>query len=116
MKVTHKRGDEYGKSLTTMLPGDLNKEEMPASLYLSHLPSQIDGMPEKGDFHAHIKGKVRRHETVSKDGKTHHNYDLDVHHFEAQGKDKGNGKPAAKKKKSDKEELDEAFDKHFGKG
>ena len=110
MKVTRKLGDQLGSLVSA--PADLNKEEMPPSLYLSHLPSQIDGMPEKGDFHAHIKGKVRRHETVSKDGKTHHNYDLDIHHFEAGKPDKS---APTKKKKSDKEQLDEAFDKAFGK-
>lgn len=98
MKVTRKLGDELSR--LTAAPADMNKEEMPASLYLSHLPNQIDGMPEKGDFHAHIKGKVRRHETVSKDGKTHHNYDLDVHHFEAGEKKKA--KPERKAKSVEK--------------
>jgi hypothetical protein len=107
LKVTRKLGDEI-KNLTAA-PPDMDKEEMPASLYLSHLPKEVEGMPEKGDFHAHIKGKVRRHETVSKDGKTHHNYDLDVHHFECQ---KGDSK---KKEEPKGKSVDEAF-KEYGPG
>jgi hypothetical protein len=104
MKVTRKLGDEL-KGLTAA-PADMDKEEMPASLYLSHLPSEIEGMPEKGEFHGHVKGKVRRHEVVSKDGKTHHNYDLDVHHFECG--DKKQEKKQEKKGKS----VEKAFEEY----
>jgi hypothetical protein len=103
MKVTRKLGDELSK--LTAAPPDMDKEEMPASLYLSHLPKEVEGLPDKGDFHAHIKGKVRRHESVSKDGKTHHNYDLDVHHFECGEK----GGEKAKKKEPKGKSVDEAF-------
>lgn len=110
MKVTRKLGDQIGSLVSA--PADLNKEEMPPSLYLSHLPSPIDGMPEKGDFEGHVKGKVRRHETVTKDGKTHHNYDLDVHHFECGAKGKKSAKKPEKKEKS----VDEAFKEYGPKG
>jgi hypothetical protein len=108
MKVTRKLGDELSK--LTSAPADMNKEEMPASLYLSHLPSEVDGLPDKGDFHAHIKGKVRRHEAVSKDGKTHHNYDLDVHHFEC------GDKKSVKKKEPKGKSVEEAFKEYGPKG
>lgn len=106
MKVTHKPPD-FSSLLSAPEGGD--KEEVPASLMLSHLPKPIDGMPEKGDFGAHIKGKVRAHHVVTKDGKTHHNYDLDVHHCDCEKKE---AKKKAKKEKS----VDEAFEEYGPKG
>ena len=104
MKVTR----DLGKELASMpAPNELSGEQMPAMLHLSHLPKEVEGLPEKGDFHAHIKGKVRRHERVSKDGKEHHNYDLDVSHFEC-------GEKAAPKKKERKEKSVEQAFKEYG--
>jgi hypothetical protein len=101
MKVTRKLPD-----LGSLVSAPDGKEELPPSLMLSHLPSQIEGMPEKGDFAAHIKGKVRAHHVINKDGKTHHNYDLDVHHVECE-------KKPAKKKEPKGKSVEEAF-KEYG--
>lgn len=102
MKVTQKLGDLLGPPTS---PAEMEKEELPPSLHLSHLPKAIEGMPDKGDFHAHIKGKVRAHHIVKKDGKEHHNYDLDVHHCDCE-------KKAAKKKQPREKTVDEAFDEY----
>jgi hypothetical protein len=110
MKVTHKLGDMGGMAKLMSMPEGGEGEELPPSLMLSHLPGPIEGMPEKGDFHAHIKGKVRAHHVVTKDGKTHHNYDLDVHHVEAQKK------PATKKPEKKEKSVEEAFKEYGPKG
>jgi hypothetical protein len=104
MKVTRKLGEE----LKSLVHPSAETEASP-TLYLGHLPKEIEGMPEKGDFQARIKGKVRRHEVVNKDGKTHHNYDLDVHHCECER----GGKPAKKKPERKEKSVDEAF-KEYG--
>ena len=77
-------------------------DELSPGLSLSHLPHEIEGMPHKGHFEAHIKGKVRRHTQTSEDGKTHHSYDLDVTHCECPGE-------AKKRPPSPKDSVDKAF-------
>jgi hypothetical protein len=107
MKVTHKLG-----KLSSLMsaPADMEKDnEVAPSLYMHRLPKEIEGLPEKGHFEAHIKGKVRRHQTTTEDGKTHHSYDCDVHDFECKNKRE------PKKKKSTREEVDEAFEKNYPK-
>jgi hypothetical protein len=100
MKLTRK-----APSLSKILkePGEGEKEEIAPSLFIHDLPNEIPGMPEKGDFEAHCKGKVRRHSVTTENGKTHHSYDLDVHHLEP----KNGGMP--KKKESTREQVEKAF-------
>jgi hypothetical protein len=102
MKITRKM-EKLSKGLK--MPGEGENGEMAPSLFIHELPSEIEGMPEKGDFQAHIKGKVRRHSVTTENGKSHHSYDLDVHHLEPHGGEK-------KQKKSSREEVEEAFKKH----
>lgn len=107
MKVTRKP-QSFSKVLR--IPDDLDKDgdgEIAPSLYVHDLPKEIDGLPDPGEhFEAHVKGKVRRHSHTQEGGKDRHSYDLDIHHIEP----KGNG--PAKKKKSTREEVEEAFKKH----
>jgi hypothetical protein len=105
MKVSRKR-PELSKILKEE-PGEKDGEIAP-SLFIHQLPGPIPDMPEKGDFAAHIKGKVRRHSVTTENGKSHHSYDLDVHHLEPHGAKGGNGK----KPQSTREGVDEAFKKH----
>jgi len=102
MKISRKM-EKPSKAMK--MPDDMENGEIAPSLFIHQLPSEIGGMPEKGDFQAHIKGKVRRHSVTTENGKSHHSYDLDVHHLEPHGGDK-------KPKKSGREEVDEAFKKH----
>jgi hypothetical protein len=91
------------------LKGPENGDEIPPTLYLSGLGKAIAGLGDKGDFAAHIKGKVRGH-TVRHhgDGKQEHSYDLDVHDFEPHSGSSG----AVKRHKSSSEEVAEAMDKY----
>lgn len=108
IKVTRKLPN-LGSLLSKPQPEDGGKgDEMAPNLYLSHLPSEIENMPEKGDFEGHIKGKVKRHTSTTEGGKTHHSYDLDVHHFECHNKKGAKAKPAKKGKS-----VEEAF-KEYG--
>jgi hypothetical protein len=70
------------------------------------LPKAIEGLEGGKDFAAHIKGKCRGHSTEDRGGKEEHSYDLDVHHFDHDGSKDG------KKKKSSREEVEEAFKKY----
>jgi hypothetical protein len=103
MKITRKM-EKLSKALK-MPEDDKDGGEIAPSLFIHQLPAPIDGLPEKGDFAAHIKGKVKRHSQTTENGKTHHSYDLDVHHLEPHGK-------TVKQKKSGREEVEEAFKKH----
>lgn len=98
MKVTRKYKDEF-KSLG---PSKGNDEISP-SLMLRDLSKPIEGLEAGQDFDANIKGHCRGHECRD-DGK--HHYDLDVHEFDH----KGGG--AGKKKKSTRDEVEEAMDKY----
>lgn len=101
MKVTRKLPNLGTLLAKPQAAEDGKDDEMAPSLYLSHLPNEIENMPEKGDFEGHIRGKVRRHTSTTEGGKTHHSYDLDVHHFECH-----NGK---KKKVNPRESVDSAL-------
>jgi hypothetical protein len=102
MKLTRKI-ESLGKALA--MPDDKDGEIAPG-LHISQLPSPLEGIPDKGDFQAHIKGKVKRHSVTTEGGKSHHSYDLDVHHLEP------HGKVAPKQRKSTREGVDEAFEKY----
>ena len=103
MKLTRKAPD-LKKLLKAEPTGAGEKDgEIAPSLYIHDLPGEIPGMPEKGDFEAHTKGKVRRHGVTTENGKTHHSYDLDIHHLEP----KNGGMP--KKKESTREGVERAF-------
>lgn len=104
MKVTRKFKDEFK---TLKAPGDkANGDEIAPTLFLSGLAKEIAGLGDKGDFQAHVKGKVRRHTIRNEDGgKQTHDYDLDVHDFEP------HGSGAVPEKKSSRQEVDEALDK-----
>ncbi len=96
-------------------------EEIAPSLRLRELPKEIEGLEPGKDFEAHIKGKCISHdhqkghsseyptmETSGKDeNKDHHHYELEVHHFDHKGE---GGMP--KKKKTGREEVEDAMDKH----
>lgn len=98
MKVTRKTP---GLGTLLVAHGD-EGEEIAPNLSLHQLPKEIEGMPEKGSFEAHIKGKVRRHTKTDEDGKSHHSYDLDVTHCEC---------PNKKKKLSPRDGVDKAFER-----
>jgi hypothetical protein len=91
-------------SLLKAHEGEEKDGEVAPSLYMHKLPKEIEGMPDKGHFEAHIKGKVRRHTATTEDGKTHHSYDCDVHDFEC--------KNGSKKKKAAAKSVDEAFEEY----
>jgi hypothetical protein len=86
-------------------------EEIAPSLRLSELPKEIEGLEPGKEFHGHIKGKCLSHEhgerkgMDGKKGEMRHHYELEVHHFEH------DGKKEVKRKKSPHEETKEAMDK-----
>lgn len=104
MKVTRKR-ESLEKALKA--PEGEDGGEIAPSLFIRGLPKSIDGLEGGKDFEAHIKGKCRGHSTEDRGGKEEHSYDLDVHHFEPHEKGK-----EVKKKKTSREEVDEAFKKY----
>lgn len=101
MKISRKM-EKPSKMLS--MPEDSKDGEIAPSLFIHQLPKEIPGMPEKGDFEAHLKGKVRRHSVTTENGKSSHSYDLDCHHLEC----KGNGE-GAKKKESTRDGVDKAW-------
>jgi hypothetical protein len=102
MKVTRKR-----ESLDKILKAsDEDGGEIAPSLMIRGLSKPIEGLEGGKDFEAGIKGKCRGHTVEDRGGKEEHSYDLDVHHFDHNGKNGGG------KKKSARDEVDEAMNKH----
>lgn len=103
MKVTRKR-----ESLDKILKASDKEDggEIAPSLMIRGLSKAIDGLEGGKDFEGHIKGKCRSHSCEDRGGKQEHSYDLDVHDFEHHGSGGG------KKKKSARDEVDEAMDKY----
>lgn len=104
MKVTRKR-ESLEKALKASPEGEGG--DIAPSLFIRGLSKPIDGLEGGKDFEGHIKGKCRSHNCEDHGGKEEHSYDLDVHDFEHHPKGKD-----VKKKKSSREEVDEAFKKY----
>ena len=117
MKVTRKISHEMPKAVKRP-----ESEELAPSLRLRELPKEIEGLEPGKDFEAHIKGKCISHDhqkgqsseyggMMDSNGedanKDRHHYELEVHHFEHKGE---GGMP--KKKKTSREEVEDAMDKH----
>jgi hypothetical protein len=104
MKVTRKR-ESLDKILKSSPDGDGG--EVAPSLMLRDLTKPIEGLEAGQDFEGHIKGKCRGHECRADKagGKETHHYDLDVTDFDHKAKE-------GKKKKSGREEVEEAFKKY----
>jgi len=105
MKVTRKMKDEF----RVLKPSE--NEEIAPGLSLRELPKAIEGLEAGHEFEATCKGKCKGHEVRSdRDGKETHHYDLDIHEFQHKGG--GGSSKNSHPRKTSREQVEDAMDKH----